>query len=52
MKLFMLNNDKWNFINKLSWQNRFRVKYLNHLNRNNPFYNIIEWLLKATEQRR
>lgn len=50
MKLFMLNNDKWNFINQLTWQNRFRVKYINHLNRHNPFYSIIEWLLKVTEQ--
>lgn len=50
MKLFMLNNDKWNFINQHTWQNRFRVKYLNRLNRHNPIYNIVECLLKVTEQ--
>ena len=49
MKLFMLDDEKWHFINKCSWQNRVRVKCLNKLNRKNIIHIIGEKILCLTE---
>lgn len=52
MKLFMLDDEKWHFINECSWQNRFRVKYLNKLNRKSIIHIIGEKILCLTECKR
>ena len=45
-KWFWLDEERWYFINEGSWDNRFRVKYLNHLNSNNPIYKIGDMILR------
>lgn len=49
MKLFMLDDEKWHFINECSWQNRFRIKYLNKLNHKNIIHIIGEKILHLIE---
>jgi hypothetical protein len=52
VKLFMLDDEKWHYINECSWQNRFRIKYLNHLNSKNMIYIIGQKILRLTEYKR
>lgn len=44
-KLFWFHEENWNFLNSCSWDNRIRVKYLNHLNSKDPLYKIGDKIL-------
>lgn len=44
-KLFWFDEVLWGSLNKFSWDNRFRIKYLNRLNKHNPIFKLGEIIL-------